>query len=145
MQQKVQQLFPSVDILIMAAAVADFRPAVLAEQKIKKQKDQDGLSIQLVKTTDILKTTAAQRRSDQFVVGFAAETTDLLQNANKKLNEKHADLIVANSVAVSNSAFGSDQDQVTILEVDQEPVKWPEMTKQNVARKLIQLIAQKVK
>lgn len=145
MQQKVQQLFPSVDILIMAAAVADFRPAVIAEQKIKKQKGQDGLSIQLVKTTDILKTTAAQKRSDQFVVGFAAETTDLLQNANKKLNEKHADLIVANSVAVSHSAFGSDQDQVTILEVDQEPAKWPEMTKQEVAQKLIQLIAQKVK
>ncbi|MCI1975636.1 MAG: bifunctional phosphopantothenoylcysteine decarboxylase/phosphopantothenate--cysteine ligase CoaBC [Limosilactobacillus sp.] len=145
MQSAVTTLFPSANILIMAAAVADFRPVTIAKQKIKKVDGQEQLGISLVKTTDILKTVGAQKRSDQLVVGFAAETTDLLQNANKKLTNKNADLIIANNVAGANGAFGSDLDQITILQKNSEPIFWPKMTKVNVAVKLIQLLATKVK
>ena len=145
MQKKVTELFPATDILIMAAAVADFRPARVAHQKIKKQDDQEQLELQLVKTTDILKTVAEKKRADQFVVGFAAETADLVQNANKKLKSKNADMIIANSVAGNNGAFGSDLNQVTILQLGTEPVQWSRMTKTEVAIKLIQLLATKIK
>lgn len=145
MQAKVTELFPAADILIMAAAVADFRPAQVANQKIKKQDDQEWLGLQLVKTTDILKTVAEKKRADQLVVGFAAETTDLVQNANSKLRRKNADIIIANSVAGDNGAFGSDLNQVTILQLGTEPVQWSKMTKIEVAIKLIQLLATKIK
>lgn len=145
MQAKVTELFPAADILIMAAAVADFRPAQVANQKIKKQDDQEQLGLQLVKTTDILKTVAEKKRADQLVVGFAAETTDLVQNANNKLRRKNADIIIANSVAGDNGAFGSDLNQVTILQLGTEPVQWSKMTKIEVAIKLIQLLATKIK
>ena len=145
MQTKVTELFPSADILIMAAAVADFRPAQVANQKIKKQDDQEQLELQLVKTTDILKTVAEKKRAEQLVVGFAAETADLIQNANKKLRSKNADIIIANSVAGDNGAFGSDLNQVTILQLGTEPVQWSKMTKIEVAIKLIQLLATKMK
>ncbi|MBD8084859.1 bifunctional phosphopantothenoylcysteine decarboxylase/phosphopantothenate--cysteine ligase CoaBC [Limosilactobacillus sp. c9Ua_26_M] len=145
MQAKVTELFPAADILIMAAAVADFRPAQVANQKIKKQDDQERLGLQLVKTTDILKTVAEKKRTDQLVVGFAAETTDLVQNANSKLRRKNADIIIANSVAGDNGAFGSDLNQVTILQLGTEPVQWSKMTKIEVAIKLIQLLATKIK
>ena len=145
MQKKVTELFPATDILIMAAAVADFRPAQVANQKIKKQDDQEQLELQLVKTTDILKTVAEKKHPDQFVVGFAAETADLVQNANKKLKSKNADMIIANSVAGNNGAFGSDLNQVTILQLGTEPVQWSRMTKTEVAIKLIQLLATKIK
>lgn len=145
MQAKVTELFPAADILIMAAAVADFRPAQVANQKIKKQDDQERLGLQLVKTTDILKTVAEKKRTDQLVVGFAAETTDLVQNANSKLRRKNADIIIANSVAGDNGAFGSDLNQVTILQLGTEPVQWSKMTKIEVAIKLIQLLDTKIK
>lgn len=145
MQASVEKLFPRADILIMAAAVADFRPQEQADQKIKKQADQDLLTLNLVKTTDILKTTAASKRPDQYVVGFAAETNELLKHANQKLFRKNADMIVANSVASDHGAFGSDVDQVTILEQGTAPSKWPEMPKQQVAKKLIQVISEKIK
>lgn len=145
MHTKVAELFSSVDILIMAAAVADFRPVQVADQKIKKQDDQEQLNLQLEKTTDILKTVAEEKRDDQLVVGFAAETAALLQNANKKLNSKNADLIVANSVAGKNGAFGNDLDRVTILQSGTDPQQWSQMTKRKVAEKLIQLLATKIK
>ena len=88
---------------------------------------------------------AEKKRADQFVVGFAAETADLVQNANKKLKSKNADMIIANSVAGNNGAFGSDLNQVTILQLGTEPVQWSRMTKTEVAIKLIQLLATKIK
>ncbi|MBB1063748.1 bifunctional phosphopantothenoylcysteine decarboxylase/phosphopantothenate--cysteine ligase CoaBC [Limosilactobacillus fastidiosus] len=145
MQVMVGKLFPASDILIMAAAVADFRPSQIASQKIKKHPEQEELELQLVKTADILKTTAAKKRSDQFVVGFAAETNSLLENANKKLESKNADLIIANNVAGNDSAFGSDLDQVTLLQLGTSPIKWPKMTKREIATKLIQLLATKIR
>ena len=98
-----------------------------------------------MKTTDILKTVAEKKRAEQLVVGFAAETADLIQNANKKLRSKNADIIIANSVAGDNGAFGSDLNQVTILQLGTEPVQWSKMKKIEVAIKLIQLLATKMK
>lgn len=145
MKIQVKKLFPAADILIMAAAVADFRPFQVAKQKIKKQADQEQLDLQLTKTADILKTVAQNKRANQLVVGFAAETTALLQNANKKLSSKNADLIVANSVAGDDGAFGNDLDQVTILQSSSKPVQWPKMSKKEVAIRLVQLLATKLK
>lgn len=139
--QAVQSLFENADVLIMAAAVADFKPVHLADQKIKKQPDQPELSLQLTKTVDILKTVAARKRDDQLVIGFAAETNDLLANADQKLHSKHADLIVANQVSGDQNAFANDQDQVTILRPGQQPEQWPLQSKDAVASQLMQLIS----
>ncbi len=104
------------DVVIMAAAVADFRPKNTAEQKLKKA---DGVpSIELERTEDILATLGVQRRAGQVIVGFAAETNDLLTNAASKLARKGADLLVANNVALPQVGFAHDTNAVTILDAD---------------------------
>ncbi|KIS03446.1 bifunctional phosphopantothenoylcysteine decarboxylase/phosphopantothenate--cysteine ligase CoaBC [Paucilactobacillus wasatchensis] len=135
--------FTNNDVLIMAAAVADFQPLNRAPQKIKKTENNDELVLRLKKTPDILKMVAAHKQN-QFVVGFAAETQQLIDNANKKLVSKNADLIVANNVATAGVGFGSDDNEVTIIEANQVPVKWAKMSKQQVAAQLIKLIATKI-
>jgi phosphopantothenoylcysteine decarboxylase/phosphopantothenate--cysteine ligase len=145
MLKAVQEAFPIADALIMAAAVADYRPLRVAEQKVKKTPGHQDWTLELTETVDILKTVAQTKRPDQVVVGFAAETQDLLANAQHKLAKKGADMIVANSVAGEDSAFGSDQDQVTILRVGEAPLAWPRLTKETVAQRLIKLIAERMK
>lgn len=135
--------FTQTDILIMAAAVADFEPETVATQKIKKSTDNDEFLLKLKKTPDILKTVGATKK-DQLVVGFAAETQGLLANAQKKLIKKNADLIIANNVATPGIGFASDDNQVTLLERDQDPKQLPKMTKNELAAHLIKLIATKI-
>ena len=135
MLMQVKQEFNRSDILIMAAAVADWRMKKVADHKLKKQADQATLELTLVKTKDILREVAKQKNPDQVVVGFAAETNDLLKNAEKKLREKGADMIVANDV--SQNAFGSDKDKVTILRQNGTIEEWPEMSKKEIASKLL--------
>jgi phosphopantothenoylcysteine decarboxylase/phosphopantothenate--cysteine ligase len=135
--------FTQTDILIMAAAVADFEPETVATQKIKKSADNDEFLLKLKKTPDILKTVGATKK-DQLVVGFAAETQGLLANAQKKLIKKNADLIIANNVATPGIGFASDDNQVTLLERDQDPKQLPKMTKNELAAHLIKLIATKI-
>lgn len=135
MLMQVKQEFNRSDILIMAAAVADWRMKKVADHKLKKQADQDTLELTLVKTKDILREVAKQKNPDQVVVGFAAETNDLLKNAEKKLREKGADMIVANDV--SQNVFGSDKDKVTILRQNGTIEEWPEMSKKEIANKLL--------
>lgn len=101
----------SADAIVMAAAVSDFKPATVESQKIKKRPD-GGLTIDLVKTVDVL----AAAPSSVVKVGFAAETQDLMQNAAKKLVEKNADLICANDVSASDAGFAVDDNRVTILD-----------------------------
>lgn len=134
--------FEKADALVMAAAVADFRPAVVADQKIKKQTSQDELTISLVKNPDILATLGA-KKNHQIVMGFAAETNDLLQNAQVKLAKKHADYIVANDVSQVGSGFGVATDQVTILQPNRAPEKWPLLSKQEVGERLINILAKR--
>lgn len=141
----VRTAFKKADALVMAAAVADYRPVAVAPQKVKKAADHGRWTLELTETVDILKTVAATKRPDQLVVGFAAETEKLLTHAQAKLASKHADLIVANSVAGSRGAFGRDDDQVTILRQGQQPEQWPRMTKTAVARRLVAELATKMK
>ncbi|WP_172993663.1 bifunctional phosphopantothenoylcysteine decarboxylase/phosphopantothenate--cysteine ligase CoaBC, partial [Lactobacillus helveticus] len=114
MLKAVEDKFQHADVLIMAAAVADWRMEKVADHKLKKNPEQDTLSLTLVKTKDILHEVSSHKKANQVVVGFAAETNDLLKNAEKKLKNKGADMIVANDV--SNNVFGNDQDQVVILQ-----------------------------
>ncbi len=109
----------SSDVIIMAAAVADFRPVQAAENKLKKS---DGLpSITLEPTPDILAGLGANRRAGQTLVGFAAETDDLIMNAEKKLAAKGADLIVANDVGAESVGFAHDTNAVSLIRPDHAP------------------------
>lgn len=109
--------FEEADIALFAAAVADVRPAKPAEKKLKKGVNDEELSaIQLVENPDILKT-LGRKKQKQVVIGFAAETNDVIENANKKLAKKNADMIVANEVG-ENKTFGKDDDEIWLVTAD---------------------------
>jgi phosphopantothenoylcysteine decarboxylase / phosphopantothenate---cysteine ligase len=130
------------DVLIMAAAVADYRPARIAEQKIKK--GDGGLSLPLERTVDILGAVAEARVKGgmpRLVIGFAAETENLLANARQKLENKRLDLIVANDVSASDSGFEVADNRVTLLTVDGEPEALPLMPKEEVAEHILRWAA----
>ncbi|MDE6547122.1 MAG: bifunctional phosphopantothenoylcysteine decarboxylase/phosphopantothenate--cysteine ligase CoaBC, partial [Lactobacillus sp.] len=139
MLSAVKDVFSSADALIMAAAVADYEPVNYIDHKIKKQDQGDELKIYLKETPDILKTMGSLKNKKQVVVGFAAETNDLLENAAKKLQKKNADMIVANDV--SHGVFGSDEDKVTILRKDKANQNLKERTKVEIAKKIIALVS----
>lgn len=107
------EVAPSADLVIMAAAVADFTPKAPARRKIKKEKS--GLSVDLVATKDVLKAMGSMKREGQILVGFALETNDGLLNAKKKLEAKNLDFIVLNSLEDTGAGFGVDTNQVTII------------------------------
>lgn len=136
MHEAAAAAFPQADIAIFAAAVADVRPAQSFERKLKKGLDDTELStIELVENVDILKTLAATKRADQCVVGFAAETDDLLAHAQTKLFSKRADLIVANEVA-GGKVFGADVNEAYL--VDECGVRQlPLMTKDELADSIL--------
>lgn len=136
----VEKYFVDCNALIMVAAVADWRVKRIADHKLKKNANQDTLNLSLIKTPDILKTVSKQRGKDQIIMGFAAETNELLKNASKKLQEKDADYIIANDV--SQNVFGNDQDQVTILSRHNTPKKLKKMSKNEVAKYLVNIIVQ---
>lgn len=126
------EAFGRADVLLMAAAVADYRPATTASEKIKKA--EGPIALDLVRTTDILAQVADRRRADQVVVGFAAETQDLLQNAREKLRRKRLDLIVAND---ARQAMGADTNQVTLIAADGSIQELPVMAKEAVAEQIL--------
>lgn len=134
MLTQLNDLFPETDVLVMAAAISDFKPVHVATQKIKKTDGQDTYSIELTKNPDILKT-VAQNKTTQTVVGFAAETQNLIENATKKLNSKNADIILANDVSQKDAGFNVDTNRITVITQNQEPEAWPLMTKKEVADK----------
>ncbi|WP_119318273.1 bifunctional phosphopantothenoylcysteine decarboxylase/phosphopantothenate--cysteine ligase CoaBC [Companilactobacillus formosensis] len=134
LMKALEQEFPQTDVLVMAAAVADFKPMTVADQKIKKNPNEDIFTIKLTKNPDILKTIAATK-TNQFVVGFAAETQNLLDNAEKKLNSKNTDVILANNVAQAGAGFGVDTNKMTLLQKNHTPETWPLMSKIDVAKK----------
>ncbi len=122
------------DALVMAAAVADFRPARPAARKLKK--DAGPPTVELERTTDILGVVTAARARPACVVGFAAETGDLLANARKKLKEKRLSLIVANDVMQPGGGFGLDTNRVTLIDAS-EAVELPLLSKADVAGKIL--------
>jgi phosphopantothenoylcysteine decarboxylase/phosphopantothenate--cysteine ligase len=134
MLEQIQNRFEKIDVLVMAAAIADFRPLHVATQKIKKTADNDNYTIELTKNPDILKT-VAKNKINQFVVGFAAETENLIPNAEKKLKSKNADVILANDVSNLDAGFNVDTNRITLISHNAHPDNWPLMTKQAVADK----------
>ena len=131
LERAVQSAVQDADVLIMAAAVADFRPATYADQKIKKKAGQDGISIDLIRNPDII---AGIDRTGLVKVGFAAETDDLILNAEQKLRSKGLAMIVANEAVAT---IGSDRSQATIITRGAEPRHLPEATKDVVAREIL--------
>lgn len=143
--ESAQQMFDAVaeradtcDVFIAAAAVADYRPQIVADQKIKKQNETE-MTITLVRNPDIVASVAALSPRP-FTVGFAAETRDLLRYARDKLERKNLDMIVANNVAAEGIGFNSDNNAVTVLWRDGE-AQFGERSKALLARELIGLIA----
>ena len=138
MQEAMERAANDHDVIVMAAAVADFRPAQVADGKIKKR---DGTpQIVLEATPDILAGLGARKRGGQVLVGFAAETDDLVANATAKLVAKHVDLIVANDVAKPGVGFEHDTNAVTLLRPDAKPVEIDLADKREVARAVIDAI-----
>jgi phosphopantothenoylcysteine decarboxylase/phosphopantothenate--cysteine ligase len=129
------------DLLIAAAAVADYRPEVIAPHKLKKDPASgEGLLLQLVRNPDILATLA--RRDDRpFSVGFAAETENLIEYASRKLQDKNLDLIVANDVANPSIGFNSEENAITVIDRDLHPTSFAQTSKGKIARQLIAFIA----
>lgn len=136
----VQEMLPKTDILIKAAAVADYRPAHTADDKLKKSDDE--LNIALERTDDILAWVAKNRTAKQFVCGFSMETQNMLENSTEKLHKKKLDMIVANNLKVEGAGFAGDTNVVTIITEDGAS-ELPLMGKDEVAGKLLDAIAER--
>ena len=139
MHDAVMQFQEEVDVFIATAAVADYRPSESQEQKIKKK---DAVShLVMEKTDDIVADFARRKRANQFVIGFAAETESLIENARKKLSKKNLDMVIANTVGTPGQGFNSDMNQVTVVRKQSEQSFEP-MNKNLLARKLMDSITE---
>lgn len=134
MLEAMQAALPETDILIKAAAVADYRPAAVSDQKLKKQDGE--LSIPLERTADILAWVSQHRHPGLFVCGFSMETENMLENSRKKLQKKHLDMIVANNLKTQGAGFGVETNVVTLITQDNIQ-ELPLMGKDEVAGKLL--------
>jgi phosphopantothenoylcysteine decarboxylase/phosphopantothenate--cysteine ligase len=130
-------VFQQADIAILCAAVADFTPNTTAQQKIKKQPGQTGMTIELKTTTDIAATLGKNKRPNQTLVGFALETHNELANAERKLQSKNLDMIVLNSLQDQGAGFGVDTNKVTLIHADGTKKHLPLLLKQEVADAII--------
>lgn len=138
MLEKVLEEFENADYLVMAAAVADYRVKNPSAQKIKKENNEI-LTLELEKNPDILKTMCGLKRNGQKVIGFCAESENLLENARKKLAEKKCDLIVANDISRANSGFDSDYNEVFVVGNGRE-IRVERALKTQIAAKLREII-----
>ncbi len=141
MKEAVLEASAGADTLLMAAAVSDYRPSKAAAQKIKKRADD--LSIDLKRTPDVLHAVAQQRAETgcpRVVVGFAAETEDLVDNARSKLARKDLDLIVANDVTAEDAGFGVETNRVLLIDRDDQVEDLPLMTKQAVSNIVLERV-----
>jgi phosphopantothenoylcysteine decarboxylase/phosphopantothenate--cysteine ligase len=138
MQEAVLEASRRADALLMAAAVGDYGSVGVATQKMKK--GAEDLTLHLTRTPDILAAVARERADTDrpwVLVGFAAETEDLLENARKKLEDKQLDLIVANDVTAADAGFGTETNRVVLLSRDGETTELPLMSKSGVAEKIL--------
>jgi phosphopantothenoylcysteine decarboxylase/phosphopantothenate--cysteine ligase len=140
MRTAVLNNYDDSDIVIKAAAVADYKPKVYSDNKIKKSENE--FCLELVRDNDILSELGTQKKR-QILVGFAAESNDLLQNAKAKLIKKKLDYIVANDITQKDSGFGTEDNKVFILSKDNDPIALDKMSKKQVARELFNLINKK--
>ena len=134
---------PGAHAVIMAAAIADYRPAHPADRKLKKREQGDEVSLTLVKNPDVLQAIVAKRDPRTLVVGFKAETGDAVAEATRMLREKNLDLVVANDVTAEGSRFGGDTNQVTLVSADGAEAL-PLLSKREVARRLVAKIAERL-
>lgn len=131
--------FKNADIIIMTAAVADFTPVTISDQKIKKSEDE--LTLEFKKTADILKDLGSKKEKNQFLVGFALETENEVENAYKKLLSKNLDLIVLNSLRDEGAGFGNDTNKIKIIDRDKKITEFALKNKREVARDILNHIA----
>lgn len=137
MFQAVTKLAPEQDIIIKAAAVADYTPATIAEEKLKKSDDE--LSIPLKRTKDILQFLGEHRAEGQFLCGFSMETEHMVENSRKKLEKKRLDLIAANNLKVEGAGFAGDTNVLTLISKD-ATIELKKMTKEEAAHALLDTI-----
>ena len=137
MSRSVADALPTTDILFMAAAPADFRPAVTAPGKIKKLRGKGAPKIELEQTEDILKSTIAKRKKKSVIIGFALETSDGIRNAREKLEAKDLDLVVLNDATEAGAGFGVDTNRVTVISRDGKQEDLELMSKTDLAEILL--------
>ncbi len=137
MFREVTERAPEQDVVIKAAAVADYRPARVSREKMKKKDGE--LSIPLVRTRDILAYLGQNKKEGQFLCGFSMETEHMLEHSREKLEKKNLDMIVANNLRQQGAGFGTDTNVVTILTKDGE-VSLPQMSKDEVAHRILDQI-----
>jgi phosphopantothenoylcysteine decarboxylase/phosphopantothenate--cysteine ligase len=138
MAREIKRLFHNADITIMAAAVADYRPSTVSSQKIKKT---DGrLILEFERTEDILASLGQLKEPGKTLVGFAAETQDLIDNTKDKLKRKNLDWIIANDVSKADRGFASDQNAVTMISSKGEKTELPLAGKKELAEKIISIL-----
>lgn len=140
MFREVKKMAPDMDIIIKAAAVADFTPVEYHEEKIKKKEGES--TLELKRTQDILAYLGARRRQGQYICGFSMETENMIENSQQKLKEKQVDLIVANNLNTEGAGFGSDTNIVTLI-MEEGLVELPCMSKEEVAATIFDVIVKK--
>ena len=138
MYNACQDIFPSVQIAVMSAAVADYTPVSFSPEKIKK--NSETFTLELSRTKDILQALGEKKKPGQILVGFALENTDEAAYARKKLKSKNADMIVLNSLNNEGAGFGFDTNQVTIFEKGGAEIPYGQKSKQQVARDIVDRI-----
>ena len=143
MKDAILAHLPRADAVIMAAAVADYRPIERATKKMKKKDLGNEMKIRLIENPDLLKAIVAARRPGTIVIGFKAETGDATGEASRMLRDKKLDLVVANDVAAPQSGFGSDDDQVAFVSADGVE-QLPLLKKTEVARRLVEKLAERL-
>ena len=143
MSRVVSEKLPTADVLIMAAAPADFRPAAQASQKIKKQRSAP--RIELEPTEDILKSTISRRKKKSLIVGFALETNDGIKNAREKLKSKDLDLVVLNDASEPGAGFGVDTNRVTVIDRNGKQEELDLMSKTDLAEALLDRVEEELR
>jgi phosphopantothenoylcysteine decarboxylase/phosphopantothenate--cysteine ligase len=141
MLQACREVFAEMDLAIMSAAVADYTPVAKAKQKIKK--GDDGMQLELKRTTDILKTLGTLKRKEQVLIGFALETENELAHAKEKLEKKNADIIVLNSLNDAGAGFALDTNRISILHRDGQVREFETKPKEQVAKDIIDTLIEK--
>ena len=143
MSRAVAEKLPTADVLIMAAAPADFRPAVQASEKIKKLRSAPKLELE--PTEDILESTISKRKKKSVIVGFALETTDGIKNAKEKLKSKDLDLVVLNDAKESGAGFGVDTNRVTVIGRNGKHEELELMSKTDLAELLLDRVEEELR
>lgn len=139
MKKAVEKEFNNADCLIMAAAVADYRAKEIAGSKMKKTSENE-ISIDLVKNPDILKEICLIKRKNQLVVGFCAESENILENAKEKIQKKGCDFLIANDISRSDTGFSSDYNEVYIVDKKLNVQKIEKALKTQVAKQILEKI-----